>query len=478
MNILFIYPNVTRVKSPQLGICMIAAVARELGHNCDLYDLTLVAAGEEISTFQKKVDEYKPDILAVSIRSNEFTLVKDLFASIPSEQYIKIFGGPHTTVSPEEVMSIADIAVMGEGEAIFTELLTKITSGQDITHVAGCWVKQQGQLYKNHMQHLIQDLDQLPMPYWQIFDLIHFKESFINKLIKNAKIIGVFEASRGCPYACTYCTNDYVRTLYKEKGKWRREKSPERIIEEVELFRNTFGLDYVYWIDEIMLTGLERLKKFSELYKTKIGIPFIFMERPENMNDEKARIIKEAGAHRVSIGIESGDEDIRRKTLNRHHSQETIINAFHTARKHGLITSAFTMIGFPDEDEQSLIKSFHLIRTAHPDFIQTTIFHPLRGTKLYETVIANGLFDALSPMPNDYYGFSSLNFPQKQKKALKQWQYLLSNSTSKYIFIFYHTRHVPLLFSQLVTIRKVFVKLHKEGLVNTIKLVVTRLTNN
>lgn len=431
MKILFVYPNVTRQISPQLGICMIAGVAHHLGHECDLYDLTTVAQGEEVSDFQSKLKSFNPDLLAVSCRSNEWSFVNQLFQSVNVDNIPKVFGGPHATVFPEEVITMADIVVIGEGENTFAELLKNITDKESFRDITGCWVKQDGKIIKNPIRNLISDLDKLPFPYWKIFDDVHYYDSYIKDMFKGSEVVGTFECSRGCPYACAYCTNDYVRGLYKGKGNWRREKSPERIVKEVRLFRDEYGLDCVYWIDEVVLTNTRRLKRFRDLYASEIGAPFVFMERPENMTDEKVSIIKDAGAQRVSIGIESGDENIRRSLLNRHHSQERIISAFRTAKKYGLFTHAFTMIGFPNEDIRSIKETYLLLKKAKPDTVQATIFYPLRGTKLFEYVVNEGLFDPDTPMPDSYYVAPSLNFPESMKKYFSICQDLLSNYNSR-----------------------------------------------
>jgi len=431
MKILFVYPNVTSQRSPQLGICMIASVAHQLGHECYMFDLTCIPRGKEVSTFKSKIESIKPDLLAVSCRSNEWPMIEKLFQSVNVSNILKVFGGPHATVAPEETLEIADIAVIGEGENTFSELLKRIKDGKDISKIAGTWTKKNGSIIKNDMRDLISDLDNLPFPYWNIFDSIHYKKSYVMEHFKGAGIVGTFETTRGCPYGCTYCTNDYIRGLYKDKGKWRREKSPERIIEEVKKFRDEYGLDGIYWIDEVVLTNIDRLKKFRDLYVSEIGVPFVFMERPENMTDEKVSIIKQAGAKMVSIGIESGDENIRRNLLNRHHSQETIINAFQTAKKYGITTYAFTMIGFPGEDRESIKNTYNLLKQAQPDKVQTTIFFPLGKTKLYEKTVREGLFDPRTPMPRHYYDKSCLNFPENKKKELLLWQFIIANYKSK-----------------------------------------------
>lgn len=439
---------------------MIAAIAHQLGHETAMYDLTTIPNGKEIPFFQSKLGSFSPDMLAVSCRSNEWPFIKHLLRSVDAGNILKVFGGPHTTSVPEEVISIADIAVIGEGEDTFREILERITSAKDITDIAGCWVKQDGRIIKNEMRNLISDLDKLPFPYWKIFEGVHYYNSYIKRFFKGSKVVGTFEGSRGCPYNCNYCMNNYIRTLYAGKGKWRREKSPERIVQEVQLFRNEYGLDCVSWIDEVVLTSSDRLRKFRDLYASQVGAPFFFMERPENMIDEKVNIISQAGARRVSIGIESGDEDIRKNILNRQYSQETVVSAFRTARKYGLITHAFTMLGFPGEDRNSLKKTYRLLRKAQPDTVQTAIFYPLPRTKLYERVVNEGLFDPGTAMPENYYEWSYLNFPESKKRELLKWQGILTYCSRRILGLF-----MLLIPSQLILFsRKIYIRFKKESL--------------
>jgi radical SAM superfamily enzyme YgiQ (UPF0313 family) len=476
MNILFVYPNVTRAVSPQIGICMLAAVAHQQGHRCDLYDLTTIPRRQWVSAFRAKLQSFDPDLLAVSCRSNEWSFIEELFHSVEVDNRLKVFGGAHATVAPEEVIRIADVVVIGEGEDTFAELLEKGARGDDTTNISGCWVKEGDRIFKNEMRNLISDVDKLPFPHWKIFDDIHFYDSYAKRHFEGAKVVGTFENSRGCPYACSYCTNDYVRTLYEGKGKWRREKSPERIVQELRLFRDEYGLDGVYWIDEVLLTGTGRLEKFRDLYVSEIGVPFCFMERPENMTDRKVEIIKQAGAKMVAVGIESGDENIRNNLLNRRHSQKTVISAFQTAKKYGISTHAFTMIGFPGETKDSIMETYELLKKAQPDTVQTTIFYPLKGTKLLEEVVNKELFDPNTPMPNNYYDVSHLNFPANKQRELLRYQNLLSFYNSKLMQFFVRANLSHTFFRIFTLSFRVWKVLRKWGFLPTIRAIGRRIT--
>lgn len=430
MKVLFVYPNISRAVSPQVGLTSLAAVARDAGCDCRMFDITVIPAGNERGAFVQTVQDYKPDIIGISCRSNEWPIVKQLLAEPITSNILKIVGGVHATVAPEEVIAEVDILARGEAEETFAEILQRLFKPDKYNDIPGTWTRVDGNIYKNPMRPLISNLDSVPIPYWPIFDDIHYKQSYIKSIFPDAKVTGTFEMSRGCPFGCTYCANAYIKTLYKGEGRWRREKSVDRIIKEILAFRSHYGLDCIYFIDEVVLTNSARIREFSEQYKSKIGVPFVFMERPENMTEEKTSLIRVAGAASVSIGIESGDQDLRKKLLNRKQDQESIVNAFHTARKHGLHTYAFTMVGFPGEGAGSMAKTFGLVKQAQPDTVQTTIFQPLIGTELYNKVIKEGLYDQSQTMPKDYYTQSTLSFAASQKAMIKRAQYLLPTAYS------------------------------------------------
>jgi len=470
MKVLLLYPNVNRSRAPQLGLAMISAVAKELGHQVELFDLTTVPSGQETSAFQSRLSDFRPDILGVSLRSNELPFIKELLSSVSLENTITVFGGPHATVSPEEVIPMADVVVIGEGEATFAELLKRIENNEDITDVLGCWVRKNGEIFKNEMRELIADLDTLPFPDWEIFDTIHFSNNYAMTYFKGAKIIGVFEGSRGCPYACTYCTNAYMRTLFRGKGVWRREKSPERLIEEMRLFRERYGLEGVVFVDEILLSNIDKTRRFRDLFLSEIGVPFAFMERPENMTEERVRLISEAGAIMVSIGIESGDQELRKKVLNRHYTQEQVISAFHTAKKHGLRTHAFTMIGLPEQDVESINKTHKLLREAQPDTVQTSVFYPLRRTRLFDKMVQRGELDPDNTMPRSYHETDDIEL--KRYQFLLLYYYLPKSLVSVFLFA-QSRRFTRRLFSLFLGLVKLY---RNRGLLSTIEYVVKRRT--
>lgn len=424
MRVLFLYPNLQRTGTPQLGIAVLSAVLKEAGHETALCDLTFVEPDRHGTTLDRAVAEFAPELVAVSIRSSEWELAKRLLRRLPDIP--RVVGGPHVTVAAEDVFRECDLLVRGEGEVAFRDLVAALEGGTSPAEIPNVWVREGGSEHRNPLGPLIQDLDAWPHPDWDIWDRRHFTEHFLKDVRPGTRFAGTFEGSRGCPYACTYCSSPTMMAMYRGKGTWRREKSPERMTEEVEAFRERYPLDFVYWVDEVFLTRPARIKAFRDVYGSRVRVPFAFMERPELITEEKAEWIAEAGGYSVSIGLESGDEDLRRTVLGRPTAQEKIARAFAVARAAGLRTHSFTMVGLPGQDEASMLKTFDLLARVQPDTVQFTTFYPLRGTVLYDQCVENGYMTADQAMPKNYYEQTVLTLPNVTATVIRRYQVLFT----------------------------------------------------
>ncbi len=425
MKILFVYPNIQRgARTPQLGICSLSAVLKLHGHDCDLYDTTLVEPGQEQTSFVQKLEDFQPQLVAFSIRSNEVRMVRLLKKLIP-EGITVVAGGHHATVATQEMMETFDIVVQGEGEYALLELVEKLEKGESLKDVQNVWVRENGVVHKNSLRPLI-DLDELPFPDWQIFDEVHFTSHYLKGgVASGADIVGTFEGSRGCIFTCTYCSSPHLMNMYGGKS-WRREKSPERMAKEVHALKKLLGgLDYIYFVDEIFLTQRPRLERFRDVFSSQVNIPFTFMERPELITEEKMKLISEAGAAAVAIGVESGDEEFRKETLDRKTTQGKVIEAFRLAKKYGLHTHAFNMVGLPGETADVLRKNFELLAEIQPDSFQVTIFYPLKGTVLHDYCKEKGYLTD-DEMPENYYESTVLELPTLKKEQIVLFQILMS----------------------------------------------------
>lgn len=417
MKVLFVYPNITKQNGIQAGIASLSACLKKEGHETFLFDTTFIDLNKAPQLFAEKLKEINPKLIAFSVRSNEWPFVEKLLKKAKENHFV-IIGGAHPTVAPKEVLEnkTVNAIVLGEGEETFIELAEKLEKNQSIENIESLWVKKGKKIIKNKIRALNQKLDDLPLPDWELFDARHLTVYMDGKKVR----LGVFETSRGCPFSCTYCINAFLQQTYRGCGKYHREKPIEKAVEEMAYFKKKYNLEYVYLIDETFLINVERLRKFKKLYKETVGLPFSFMTRPETVNEEKIKLVAEAGGKVVSIGIENGNEEFRKKVLNRHMTNWQIIESFRLSKKYGLITNSFNMVGLPFETREVIQDTIELNYNVKPHIVQTTIFFPFKGTKLYDLCIENNFLPKNYAALANYYEESVLNLPTISKKMVRR----------------------------------------------------------
>ncbi|MCG3139024.1 MAG: Anaerobic magnesium-protoporphyrin IX monomethyl ester cyclase [Phycisphaerae bacterium] len=406
-RILFVYPNMRlanypleAIRMPHLGLAVLSSCVRQIGAEPSLCDLTTVFPGMWMSVFQAQMQRVQPHLVAFTATSMQWPVVVPLLRACRERGFSYVVGGPHATDHPDGAMQETDLLVTGEGEGALLDIIRALSRRQKLAGIANTWVRdERGSIIRTDKRHLIEELDELPFPDWKLFgDFQYYPQLNWGPLAQQGPVpIGLrvtIEGSRGCPFQCTYCTNTGHMAEHRGKGRWRREKSPRRIIEELQSFEAVYGkIQRVQWVDEVFITRRERTHEFAERYRQSIGAPFTILERPENVTDDSMQQLANAGLMMICIGLESGDPKIREALLNRKTRTEVLERAFTVPRKYGIKTYAFTMVGLPGQDEESMLKTWRFFRKVQPDAAQFTVFRPMRGTPLYDECVQRGLHD-------------------------------------------------------------------------------------
>lgn len=174
---------------------------------------------------------------------------------------LTIFGGPHPTFLPETIAEAGvDIICRGEAETAVSELANKLDNRGDITTVSNCWFKHNGKIVKNELRPLVENLDSLPFP---DRDIYYRKYPFLNRSQKG------FIAGRGCPFKCSYCFNESMQTLYKNKGRYIRYRSLDNVLEEIKHTYNKYGMRTVYMMDDTFILNTPWVYEFLDRYAKK-----------------------------------------------------------------------------------------------------------------------------------------------------------------------------------------------------------------
>ncbi|MBU0898247.1 MAG: radical SAM protein [Nanoarchaeota archaeon] len=415
MKILFVYPNLMREEYIPLGLASIAAYVKEHDHETFLMDYTWGGTAKDCINMAEKV---KPDVVGFSLRSGEFnfslSIAKELKRRHPN--ILILFGGIHPTVDPEGTIKqdCVDAIIQGEGEHALVELLNKLKEKKDFSKIKNLWTKKDGKIFRNPVRSLIEDLDKLPFPDRELFG---FKR-YLDARSGTADIM----AGRGCPFQCTYCINHISQKMYKDKGTYTRMRSPENVIKELQELRKKYKINFVAFEDDTFTYSKDWMRRFSKLYVKEIALPCSCNARPETMDDEMAKMLSEMGCTTLNMGIESGNEKIRREVLKRFNTNEQIIKAFQAANNHGLKTYSYNMVGLPYETEKEMWETVHLNRRAKPTVVDASIFQPYPGTELQSLCEKNGWIMDMSTLPFSHKFISIMKYPNVSNKEIKYWK--------------------------------------------------------
>jgi len=343
--------------SENLGIEYLSSFLKEHGHETNLvfdpslfndkywFDIPLL-----YHVFKKKDEKIisevirnKPDIVCFSVFTDNYRWACNLASKIKKKINVPIvFGGIHATSVPEIVIknSFVDFVFMGEAEHALLDLADK----KDPIKIQNLVYKKGDKVIKNPLRPLIQDLDELPFPDKRLFKkYLNFNQYMIS-------------TSRGCPFQCTYCYSNYLSRLYRRKGRFLRRRSVENVINELQLAKKEFDIKKVSFEDDVFTMDKKWLKEFIDRYKNTINLPFRCITHPLFLDAEVAGIIKNSPCYKIEMGIQTMDEEIRRKLLRRYETNEQLINVMSVCRTFKLPFYVDHMFGFPGQDERVLRK--------------------------------------------------------------------------------------------------------------------------
>lgn len=357
MKFLFIQKN----SFPAAGPMIISALLKKNNFAVDL----LLASEEK--NLLGKIAQISPAVIGLPCFTGQHDWTLSLGRAIKKRwpQIIVLLGGPHPTYYPEIINKDGvDIIARGEAECAILELMQKLQANQDISQIKNLWLKKDGRIIKNEMDCLPANLDDLPLPDREIY----YKYKFLRRVSTKQ-----FLSGRGCPFQCTFCANNILKKIYHGKGQFVRRRSPEGVVKEIMDVRKKYGLKTVSFTDDVFITNLEWLKKFLPLYKKEIGLPFMCNVTANLITEEIVCLLKENCCYGVSMGVESGDEEIRFKVMKKFISDKQIVNSASLIKKEKLLLKTFNIIGLPEETIEKALATLELNAKIKSDFAACTI---------------------------------------------------------------------------------------------------------
>ncbi len=359
---------------PHIGLGYIAEYLVQHGIEYDVLDMNL---GYNVNQLQKKIDTFKPQLLGMSLLTLEYKKFYDLIAKIKAGNpgLRIVVGGPHVTIFKQKVMeacSAVDYGVVYEGEETLLELCQGVLPENQIK---GLMTRENGTVHYAGDREFLQDLDRLPFPRYQKFEL--------NKYIPEAEIY----SSRGCPHECVFCPNRMINPYF-------RVRSPKHVVDEMEYWYN-LGYRQFNFDDDNFNKYMDRVYQIcDEIERRNMTDLFIRCSngiRADSTDRKLLTRMREIGFHYLAFGADAGNNKML-KLNKKGESIEDIEQAVKNACELGYEVKLLFVVGTPGETWEDVMDDVRLA-TKYP--LQDVHFYniiPYPGSELYDWIEKNGRF--------------------------------------------------------------------------------------
>lgn len=382
MRIALVFPR-TRYPTgdPPLGLAYLAAVARkQTGRDPVVIDTTFSNAPMEMIASGLKSEKF--DLVGVSAM---VTMAKEAreaarIARQTNPRAVVVMGGPHPTTLPGHVLEepAVDAVCMGEGE----DTLADIVRTGGLEGVAGIFTRDGKGGLTGEPREYIKDLDRIPFPALELLPMQDYLNHWFQLDAIDPAMTGTSVlATRGCPFKCAYCQP----TLDRLFGKGIRKRSPQNVVDELKLRRESLGVGAFMFADDTFIADRDWVGRFCrELGDRDLGLIWGCNVRADLVDAGLLGVMREAGLRKIYIGIEVFDDACRRDVFNKKLTRQEVESAIAAARGLGIRTQGYFMIGAPGESRSDVWNTVRYAWRLPLDDATFNITTPLPGTFLYD----------------------------------------------------------------------------------------------
>lgn len=361
-----------------LGICYIAAVLENMGHEIKLID----ASVEEMSIIDvvEEVKKWKPDIVGTTSTTPIYAATRMILEKVKKSDpnIITILGGFHITALPERTMQEcveADYGVVGEGEETIRELIECIenkTNPQDVKGII--YRDEEGKHHLTSPRPPITDLDKIPHPARHLLKMDRYVWSVQNKgFVPVTSIL----TQRGCPFACIFCG---VQTMFPGKARYRNMTD---IMDEIEGVVKKHNVKHIMFCDDTLTLNQKKVEQMcKEIKERDLKFTFEGYTRANTVTPELLKKLREVGLVRLSFGVETGNEHIM-KAIKKGVKLEDITQAYKWCHEEGIETRCSIMIGHPFETKETIEQTIAFTNSLKCYQAYINITTPYPGSELY-----------------------------------------------------------------------------------------------
>lgn len=403
------------------GSKVIAACLKKAGHHVVQFFLPFYGTAPIEITKDMESILAEQDIFALSLYScyedRAIDVTRWLRAKYPDTKIM--WGGIHPTARTKQSLQYCDIAARGECEEAIVELFDKMERGEPYFDTKNFSFIVDGKQIDNPLRSLQMELDVHPFPDYELEDSYILDEGrhikpLTAELLKKYHTVYYFDepayfvlATRGCPFVCSYCYNNYFVNTYNENNKVSENKdrprklryrSVDSVLDEIRerVARYPFLRHVSFSDDDFFARKLDDLQYFARRYKAEVGLPFGCSAIPASINQEKLELLADCGLATVQIGIQSGSDRLNREVYKRFLPMWKVMDHIKILEKvaipTGMRVTADFIIDNPYETEEDQLQT--VINTLDlPTFLRTNIFtltyYP--GTEIYNMALKDGI---------------------------------------------------------------------------------------
>ena len=387
------WPRYLGVKSPCLGILFLGSYLKSVGHDVRVIDApTLHYTWGDV---REALRREEPDVVGITAYASNVYKAMTV-AHIAKEvcpDAIVIGGGQHFTAVPHESLTVCpeiDYIVMGEGELTAAELLAKLEAKapkEELRNVQGLAFMDGDEFVATEPRPLIEDLDDLPMPDWELLPVRDYDQPF---LVDGGRKGCITTLSRGCAHHCSFCA---------EQVLWRntwRARSPRLAVDELEMLHRKYGHSGVQLGDDAFSSDREWNEQFiAEMHRRNMYMPFWVQVRADHIVRDRDlwKAFRSIGATMVMIGMEAPRQSFLNE-INKSESIDTIKEAAKIVHDAGVpvIQGTFT-VGVPDDTPETIKGLGRYSAEVGVDMFSPNMYTPFPGTPLWRQSLRNQMIE-------------------------------------------------------------------------------------
>ncbi len=399
--LLVVYDNDSYIHWFPQGLAYIAAILRKNGIEVEIYNQDLHHYPEEHLT--EHLDNNRYDFVSLSFIAGYYQYRKALQISEAinrsKNRPYYIIGGHGPSPEPDFFLrkTGADAAVIGEGEETILELVGAVANRQSLTGIQGIAYRDGDRTVVNERRPLIADIDAIPFPAYDLFPMEHYRLLRMPHA-SNRDFVMPLLSGRGCPFTCSFC--------YRlDEGL--RKRSNESIIEEIKLLKKDYGISFIAFSDELLMSSISRVQSLCEDFlKAELNIKWDCNGRLNYARPDILKLMKRAGCVFINYGIEAMDDDVLRK-MNKALTTEQIIQGIEATLAAGISPGYNIIFGNIGDTPETLEKGVEFL-LKYDDGAQMRTIRPVTpypGAPLYYTAIEQGLLKDCE----DFYENKHLN---------------------------------------------------------------------